>query len=211
MEKETVVLLHGNSGSSKDMLHFEEMLKNDFDVLNLDLPLHGKNQAPVKELSIVACKAYVEAVLLEQKKTDVSIIGYSDGANVAAELCGAPSLHIDRCFLISPNTHAKGMLFQWRFLFHFMRVILFPFRFVQSLENAYKRMGMMVDYEMDGSIQRNANSFHLYYAQKDMFTRQDQEKMEAMLRTKCSVIDNHSHLSIPHSSEIENEIKRIFK
>jgi esterase/lipase len=211
MEKETVLVLHGNSGSSRDMAPIAEILKEKYNVLNLDLPLHGQNMAPVKELSILTCKDYFESLLLEQKTTDVSIIGYSDGANIAAELCGSPALQVNTCFLISPNTHYKGTYPQWLILFHTIQAFCFPFRFIQTPNTVYQRMGMMLKYVMDPAIRRHAKTIHLYYAQNDMITIPDQLKMEELLGVKSTVIANKTHLNIAHSVEIMEAVKQIFE
>lgn len=192
------------------MSHIENMLKKSLDVVNLDLPLHGKNMMPLKELSIGFCKEYVESLLLQQKKPDVSLIGYSDGANVAAELCGSPSLHVNKCFLISPNTHYSGMKWQWLWLFRLMRAISFSLRSIKVFNIQYQRMGMIVNYEMDTSIKRSAGEFRLYYARDDMFKIQDQVKMEEILGVQRIVVDNTNHMNILYSDEIKKEVEKIF-
>jgi esterase/lipase len=210
MENETVILLHRNSGSSKEMAVIAELLNGGYPVLNLDLPLHGANTDPVKELSILFCKERIETILLEQGLTQISIVGYSDGANIAAELCASSVLQVKTCFLISPNTHYKGILLSWRVLFHLIQGFCYPFRFSKSMNAVYQRMGMMLNYSMDPTVQRHAEAFHLYYAQKDMFTLADQLKMEEILGVKRSVIANTTHLNIADSTEIMDEIERVF-
>jgi pimeloyl-ACP methyl ester carboxylesterase len=211
MEKETVVLLHGNSGSSRDMAVIAELLNGSYPVLNLDLPLHGANTAPVEELSIQFCKESIETFLLEQGLNRISIVGYSDGANIAAELCGSSALQVKTCFLISPNTHYQGTVLPWRVLFHLIQGFCYPFRFSQSMNVVYQRMGMMLNYIMDPTIQRHAEAFHLYFAQNDMITVSDQLKMEEILGVKRSVIANKTHLNIVHSTELMDEVERVFE
>lgn len=211
MENETVILLHGNSGSSRDMAVIAELLNGNYPVLNLDLPLHGTNTDPVKELSILFCKEAIESLLLAQNLTRISIVGYSDGANIAAELCGSTALQVKTCFLISPNTHYKGMQMPWRVLFRLIQGFCYPFRFSQSMNTVYQRMGMMLNYIMDSAVQRHAEAFHLYYAQNDMITQSDQLKMEEFLGVKRAVIANKTHLNIVHSTELMDEIERVFE
>jgi hypothetical protein len=81
-----IILLHGNSASSKYMMPIIPYLDGYETILNLDLAMHGQNKEPVKRLSVEYCSEQVWKTMQDQEIDSADFIGYSDGANVILRL-----------------------------------------------------------------------------------------------------------------------------
>lgn len=81
-EGPTVVLLHGFTGSSATWEPFVENLAQEFQVLIVDLPGHGKTEMATGR-SMETCCSDLFALFSMLELTDIRLIGYSMGGRTA--------------------------------------------------------------------------------------------------------------------------------
>jgi pimeloyl-ACP methyl ester carboxylesterase len=122
-----LLFLHGNSESKRIFTHFQTVFFTDFHTYALDSRAHGESQSVDSALSIPQFCEDVIHFCEAKGITRTSLVGYSDGGNIALLLAkNAPQL-FDRIVSISPNYLASGTdektlrLFQrmqrcWKFL-----------------------------------------------------------------------------------------------
>lgn len=100
--QETIVFLHGFTGSSKDFLAIPDYLSSKYRCLIPDLPGHGKTQ--IKDERIFLASSQVE--LLEQwfaslEQTKFHLFGYSMGGRLALQFAVKNSQQLQSLVLVS--------------------------------------------------------------------------------------------------------------
>lgn len=78
---ETILLLHGFTGSQQTWKSLKKVLRNDFQVITIDLPGHGKTIG--KPRNMKECVKDLSNFLKEIKVEQAHVIGYSMGGRVA--------------------------------------------------------------------------------------------------------------------------------
>lgn len=81
-----IILLHGALGGRSHWDHIIPGLSGQFNIHNLNFPLHGSEPWSGTELNIDVLAQYVEACIQSNKLTSYIIAGYSLGGYVALEL-----------------------------------------------------------------------------------------------------------------------------
>lgn len=107
-EGEALLLIHGNG---EDMSTFDpikdELLKN-YKLISMDSRAHGRSQ--MGETLSIPQIAYDAMMLLEHLHIqNASVVGFSDGANVAMEMAVNYRGHLNKMVLIGGNSEPKGV------------------------------------------------------------------------------------------------------
>lgn len=80
-----IVLLHGFTGSTKTWDYFVDQYQDDFEIIVVDLPGHGKTNTGTPR-SMEACSKDLRQLLLHLGLTSVHLVGYSMGGRTALTL-----------------------------------------------------------------------------------------------------------------------------
>ena len=104
----TLVLLHGNAESGKSFTKHIPILSEYFNILAVDSRGHGQSSVGDGELSLNKMAADLENVLETLKLDKVSILGFSDGANIAMLFAPENNDKIDKLVLVGGNLDYSG-------------------------------------------------------------------------------------------------------
>ena len=96
-------LLHGNGGSSKDFKRQIAYLKKDFQLILMDTRDHGRsnNQSTVLDFETIIYD--MNLILTHERIETTSLLGFSDGANIALKFAVTFPEKCQRLIGISPN------------------------------------------------------------------------------------------------------------
>ncbi len=105
-----IILLHGNG---EDSSYFEpqiDVLKEKFHVFALDSRGHGKTEFGEKDLTIRQLAQDLDDFIEEKNLKKVSILGFSDGANIAMIYALGHPEKVDKLILNGGNLAPEGMI-----------------------------------------------------------------------------------------------------
>jgi len=183
------VLIHGNSGCSNDMELISKQLPENSKKYNLDLPYHGKSTYKLNQLSIENCAQYLIDNITDN--SNLTIIGYSDGANIAMNIPWMSKLKVTNLVLISPNINPDGIVDGWRNIFNTIAFLTKAFPF---LEKYHKRMKMMIKYKYQYNKLNIPTT--LIYAKNDLIKKDEKVLVANMCNTEIIEIENATHFNI---------------
>lgn len=100
-----VVLLHGWGSSAELMKPIARMLDDRYQVVNVDLPGHGRTPPPDVPIGVEECAELVSAVIEKESRGDVTIVAHSNGGRIALFMASDDRFagRINRLVLISPS------------------------------------------------------------------------------------------------------------
>ena len=107
-EGSNLLLLHGNSGSKKFFTQYQADYFHDYHTFALDSRGHGHSHSRDKSLSYEQLSVDVINFCIAKGITQSSVIGYSDGGNMALWLAVKAPEIFTKVVAISPNTTASG-------------------------------------------------------------------------------------------------------
>lgn len=110
-ERKTILFVHGVSGSSSAWVKYEESLKNEYNIISLDLRGHGKSKKPSEyedyKIELFADDIYELIKFLNIDK--VVIVSHSFGSIVALSFIENHKEMVEGVILISPQSNVKDM------------------------------------------------------------------------------------------------------
>jgi pimeloyl-ACP methyl ester carboxylesterase len=111
----TVVLLHGNSGSTATFTKHIPLLTDTFFVVTVDARGHGHSTSASSDFGYDQFVSDLEKLRQVLAVPRWSIIGYSDGANLALRYAVDYPKRVERLVLNAPNIKTNGLhfLFFW--------------------------------------------------------------------------------------------------
>lgn len=80
-----LIIIHGIFGDSREYTKFSKFLEKIFTVYSIDLPMHGKSDAPKKYLSILNMAEILNEFILTLNLGVVTILSHSAGCLIAIE------------------------------------------------------------------------------------------------------------------------------
>ncbi len=113
--QDTIVFLHGFTGSSRDFLEIPDSLISNYRCLIPDLPGHGQTQVLEDEISFTAAG---QVALLEQwlgslGQSKFHLFGYSMGGRLALQFAVKNSHQLQSLILISTTAGIKEEVARW--------------------------------------------------------------------------------------------------
>jgi pimeloyl-ACP methyl ester carboxylesterase len=103
-----LILLHGNSGSKKYFANYQLKYFSEFNSFAIDSRGHGQSVSNDRELSYEQMSLDIVDFCKAKGIEEASVIGYSDGGNLALWLAVKAPQIFDQVVAISPNTLASG-------------------------------------------------------------------------------------------------------
>jgi 2-hydroxy-6-oxonona-2,4-dienedioate hydrolase len=138
-----IVLVHGYGMSSSYMVPIAERLAAERPVFALDLPGHGRSEAPERILDIPELAEILDAWMDAVGLHRVAFLANSMGCQVVAELAVRHPERVDRLILTAPTTDPEARTFQQ----HLQRFLLTSSAERQSLNflllRDYSRAGLL--------------------------------------------------------------------
>jgi len=205
-KEEIYLLIHGNSGSHQEMEALLPALRPGLRVINPDLPQHGSNIIPGFVPRIESCAQWLREHL-DLGQFRLNIIGFSDGANIALTLMKAGDLDIRSVVLLAPNLTLAGLEPWLIFTIKATEILLWPQSWVPSLWRVRQRMLMMSQFRFCGPLPALPEKTHLVFAAKDMISRAEQKRMEALLGLECLLLPGETHMSLPRAAGVAQLIR----
>lgn len=111
--RQTLVMIHGLSGSASAWFPFEGLFKEKFNILNIDLIGHGRSQKPQKyeNYSIEAHAGAISHLLFHLNLPRFVIVSHSFGTLVALELLMEHHDHVLGAIFLSPTYELRSAKF----------------------------------------------------------------------------------------------------
>lgn len=106
---ETVVLLHGNGESSANFKKLIPLIEHKYKIIAVDSRGHGKSDFGKGELSLSAMVLDLENLLIDLGCQRVSIVGFSDGANIGMLFAIKNPDSVKKLVLIGGNYNFRGL------------------------------------------------------------------------------------------------------
>lgn len=106
---ETLFLLHGNGSSAK---YFKRQIAeyiSHFHVIAIDTRGHGRSNNVKKSIEILDIVSDIECLRVKLNLKHISILGYSDGANIAVKYATLYPNRVIQMVLNAPNLSKKGI------------------------------------------------------------------------------------------------------
>ena len=107
-EGETLLLLHGNSESKALFKKYQSTYFFDFHTFALDSRGHGQSSWNGEYLTIEQFSDDVIEFCRQKEITKASVIGFSDGGNIALYLAKKEPFLFENVIALSPNTLVTG-------------------------------------------------------------------------------------------------------
>jgi len=111
-----LVLLHGNSESGRVFGKQVAFFKKFYKCIVIDSRGHGRSEKKVKDLEFERMSRDVKEILDYENIKRASVLGFSDGGNVAARFVVDYPLSVEKLILNSANLTVNGLYIRWRIL-----------------------------------------------------------------------------------------------
>ncbi|MGX6979770.1 alpha/beta fold hydrolase [Vagococcus elongatus] len=108
-EGKPLLFLHGNSQNNR---YFEKQIKDfskNYQLFLLDTRDHGKSRNTQKHLDMALIIEDIRQLMTIEKLASLSMIGFSDGANIALTYACKYPEQVEKLVLSSPNVYAEGL------------------------------------------------------------------------------------------------------
>ncbi|WCT10578.1 alpha/beta fold hydrolase [Mucilaginibacter jinjuensis] len=140
-----IMFLHGGFGSVEDFKSLTPALADDYCLLGMDSPGHGKSTLGSERLSYALIQESAEALLLHLKLDKVILLGLSDGGIAAYHMAHAGKIHIDKLVTVGSRWHLDDALGSEE-IFKKMSATSWKEKFPQTVE-LYERYNPAPDFE----------------------------------------------------------------
>ncbi len=200
-----LLLLHGNSGSKEFFKAYQLEHFPEFHTIAIDSRGHGKSRSKDKSLTYEQQSIDILEFCRARNIRNASLIGYSDGGNLALWLAiKAPDL-FDKVVTLSPNTKAGGTTEgAMRAIQKAVKMMTWISKVYPPMNKNLMRFRLMlsdsgIEYEMLKTIQ---SKVLMLYAGKDMITEEHiLEIVHHIPNVVVTKIEKASHLSLPFNDE----------
>lgn len=111
-EKQTLVFVHGLSGSSSAWLPYEKELEDSYNILSFDLRGHGKSKKPIayEEYKMEDFAEDLSDLVEHLKLNKFTLISHSLGSFISLAFIDKHQDKISRAIFLSPNYSVKNMI-----------------------------------------------------------------------------------------------------
>jgi len=137
-EGRTIIFLHGNSQDTSMFSNAVEYFRGGYRCITIDSRGHGSSEWGTEQLTIPLLADDILRVIGKMDLSDVTLIGFSDGGNIALEAASA-SERIKGMIVVGANLHPKGLTAFTRFSVNLVRALCIPFSFIPSVGKTRRR------------------------------------------------------------------------
>lgn len=203
-EGETLLLLHGNSESKALFKKYQHTFFPDFHTFALDSRGHGQSSWNGENLTIEQFCDDVIEFCRQKSITKASVIGFSDGGNIALYLAKKEPFLFENVIALSPNTLVTGTEIRTLALMRFFyKMFLILKRIGFKTDLLIKRFNLMLtdiglSFEDLASIQTKV---HLIYSEHDMITEEHMISLHKAIKNSTL----YKEMNANHMSEVEKK------
>lgn len=207
--KETLVFLHGNGESSVNFEKSALFFEKDFRVLLVDSRCHGGSGTGGDPLTINNMADDLYAVFNHLRIPKASVIGFSDGANIAMVFAGKHTERVDKLVLFGGNINNNGvkLSFQIPVAISYMLAKMAAHLDENAKNNADLLSLMAVNQHIDENIIKNIKNKTLVMAgEKDMVKKKHTEKIANLIpNAQLKIIKGADHFYPYRNNDVFNE------
>ncbi len=207
-----IVLLHGNSGTHKDMELFEKELSKTHQVVTFDLRGHGLSDKGEKKYTIKLLALDILSACETLGITHCDMIGYSDGGNVLLTINTLQPNFVIKSVAVSPNYSVFGMKTMWIIILNIIYIFSSFWKiFKTSYGGLNSKMRLMVrDYKLSPSeLESITSSTLIIEAEKDMIKHKHLVNLSSLIpSSELSMVKGTTHFTITKSEETIAIIKK---
>lgn len=142
--QKTLILLHGNGESGKIFLPLIKNLNFAGTIYAIDTRGHG-NSCFAQPYSILQFADDLFEFIRLKKLTNVSILGYSDGANIAMAFASKYDFPLEKLVLISGNIYKNGLKISFLRFLCVSYYALLPFNFIKKIAHIRANFNLMLN------------------------------------------------------------------
>lgn len=208
---ESIILLHGNGMSSEHLSKLYNSLDTSKNIISLDIRGCGKSSKGTKEIHIDLIAKDILEFINAKKLTKITIIGYSDGANIAMLLSKLAPQKFNKLILICGNYNLSGICLWFLLLLKIFKYTLKIFSKISlSAKNRLELLNLIFD---DMNISENdlkqiQSKTLILYAGIDVIHKKHSLEMNALIpNSKIKLIKRATHENIVRNLDAINTIK----
>lgn len=171
---DAVLFIHGLGSSSAVWKKQLEILKEDYQLITVDLHGHGNNIKIPNDISIKQTAKLIAQELREIELSNITIVGHSLGGLIAIEIADENQKLIDRVVLIDVPTKQTGLRF---FNSLFLKMLKRDFPMV--VKEHYKKMTRnerLLEELLETALSTDKNAYYLYI--KNLFQADYSKKVK---------------------------------
>ncbi|MGH4137108.1 alpha/beta fold hydrolase [Clostridium sp.] len=143
---DVLLFLHGNSLDSDIFVNMYEYFAEKYKVVAVDSRGHGSSEHGEVPYSIDLFADDIISFCRKKKFSNIRIVGYSDGANIALMIAKKYPQLIDKLVIISGNYKVEGVKKWLRNILKFLIILLIPFsKHFNSIKTKKWKYDLMVD------------------------------------------------------------------
>ena len=157
---DVLLFIHGLGSSSAVWKKQLEALKQDYQLMTVDLYGHGNNTKTPSDISIKQTAKIISEEIREKELSNITIVGHSLGGLIAIELADHNKHIIDRLILIDVPTKQTGMT-----LFNSLFLKILEKDFPRVVKEHYKKMTRderLLDELLETALSTDKNSYYQY-------------------------------------------------
>lgn len=208
---ETLLLIHGNNMNSMMMKKMFNYLSKFYHVIAVDSRGHGESENGKKIYSIELYAEDMMKFCRNKSLSNIIVIGYSDGANVALAIAHKYPYIAKKMILICGNYNVDGVKWIIKMPILFAKsVVGIARKFLPNVKFMFWKIKLMVeDYGITESEMRKINTNILILTAKyDFVYRQHQLDMNRYLKNShMYIVKGTNHFNIITSRETFKVIK----
>ncbi len=210
-EGDPIIVLHGNSLNSLSMKHVTNSLCLSHKIYAIDSRGHGKNQIPKEEYNYDDLTDDLFKFICKLNIINPTIIGYSDGANIALRLAKS-FYNAKSLILISPNIGATSLKREIYIILLIMNWLFKRLRIIKFFNKFYLRVYLILS--DNASIDQTFNNIkcnvNFIYAEHDVIIPENILKLSrAIDNCDTIIIKKTNHISILKNKKLSEYINKI--
>lgn len=149
-----LVMLHGNGGSSEYFYYQIHFFSQFYQVIAIDSRDHGLSENNADFLSFQQMSQDILEVLQAEKLEKVSILGFSDGANLALAFAANHPQSVEKLVLNAPNIYTTGVKSMSLFFSHIAYTVVHSLRFLSKHLRRFSRLFYLLIKDPDIPIEK---------------------------------------------------------
>lgn len=180
----TMIFLHGNGESSssfeKSALYFEKYCR----VITVDSRGHGNSDLGGEPLTIINMADDLYAVFNHLRIPKATVVGFSDGANIAMVFAGKHSQRVDKLVLCGGNYNNSGLKLSFRIQAGISCVLAkLAAKLDDTAEKNYKLLSLMTENQHieESLLKKITNKTLVMAGEKDLIKETHTKKIAKLI------------------------------
>jgi pimeloyl-ACP methyl ester carboxylesterase len=189
---QTVILLHGYSQSSELFKRIDQHLAEQYRIILIDSRGHGQSEKNDEPYSIALMGKDVIAVMDKLGIKKATVIGFSDGGNIALQLAIDFPERLRKIIAISANARPEGILGSWRRLISIWKDTLQFFHLDTAMLSLLLEHPQLTNEQLSGIT----IPVMLIYGNRDIITKSHMQLLARLIPNCQMVIIKAGHSNI---------------